>query len=657
MEGSSPESGTVKTELPWWRRVSGRVIGIVLGSMVLALTFTGITLMISWQLEGNAAAVNDAGSLRMRSYRIGLLLEEGQVGIASPVETQRQVLDEMGNVEGLLVVLERGDPSRPLFLPGTEAVRSQLTQVRRHWHFVLESKALAALSHDALGLKSLQEYRKQLDMFVSEINQLVSLIESNDARNTFYLRSLQILLIVMAVFGAITFIYLLLLLVVRPLNRLKDGIERMAKHDLSVHIPVETGDEFGEISAGFNDMAGQLRGLYSTLEHRVAAKTAALEVQNQRIRFLYEMTAWMQEVHDIDGLCQGFLERLQTFMEAQGGTVRLVEPDQQNLHMVVHSGISSRLVEMEQVMPVDHGMCGRAFQSGQSDSVGGCAHKAAPAECGQCAAEGFRMVTAYPIRVGAQTLGLFNLHFRESRGMSSAEKHLLETLGSQLGLALENLRLQAREKEHAVTEERNLVAQGLHDSIAQGLNFLKLQTQMLEDSLSRSKYDEAVEVVPLLRMGIQESYEDVRELLNNFRTRMNQQNIFEAANQIVSKFRRQTAIHVDFSGKGKGAPLSPEEQLQVLFILQEALSNIRKHSQATSVRIEIDNQQDFTLSIVDNGQGFDEQEVLKRSERHVGLAIMRERADKIHAELAITSSPGTGVKLRVSLKKQLRRTA
>jgi two-component system nitrate/nitrite sensor histidine kinase NarX len=64
------------------------------------------------------------------------------------------------------------------------------------------------------------------------------------------------------------------------------------------------------------------------------------------------------------------------------------------------------------------------------------------------------------------------------------------------------------------------MAQGLHDSIAQGLNFLNLQVQMLEDSQKRGQFTEVEDIIPLLRAGVQESYEDVRELLLNFRTRL-----------------------------------------------------------------------------------------------------------------------------------------
>lgn len=654
----SPGSHTLnEPRLSWWRRVSVRVIGVVILSMMLALLSIGVTLFISWQLEGNAAAINDAGSLRMRSYRIGLLIAESQSGQVPAVRTRDLVQDEMGNIEAMLVTLDKGDPARPLFIPRTQEVRNQLRLVRQRWHETLAPAAIGALEGGTSRTAALHAYRKELDAFVQQINKLVSLLESANAANTLLLRSSQLLLVGMAIAGTVAFIYLMLLLVVRPLLTLKGGIERMAGQDFAVRLPVETQDEFGDVAQGFNDMADRLQDLYTTLESKVEEKTRKLAEQNNETGFLYEMTAWLQEIHGIEDLCRGFLDRVQGFFGADGGTVRLVDTVHNAVHLVVHSGVSQKLIDMEYALPMGKGICGHAVESCESmvidlDNAG-----EEFKDCRQCAEDGFRIVSVFPIRSGSQVLGFFNLHFREQRVLTSGEQHLVESLGRHLGVALENIRLQQHEREHAVAEERNLVAQGLHDSIAQGLNFLRLQTQMLEDSLRRGNQAEVNDIIPMLRMGIQESYEDVRELLLNFRTRLEQQNLMDAARLIVDKFERQTSIKVSLADSGTGAPLTPEEQLQVLFILQEALSNIRKHAHASLVVVRFDNDQSFRMVISDNGVGFSEDDVRSRADRHVGLAIMKERAARIQARLDIHSSPGEGVTLELDLPQRLRRTA
>jgi two-component system nitrate/nitrite sensor histidine kinase NarX len=203
-----------------------------------------------------------------------------------------------------------------------------------------------------------------------------------------------------------------------------------------------------------------------------------------------------------------------------------------------------------------------------------------------------------------------------------------------------------------------MVARGLHDSIAQGLNFLNLQVQMLEKSLQDGDRNEAAGIVPMLRAGVQESYEDVRELLQNFRSRLEEDDLSSALRKAVRKFRAQTGVDASFAADGSGGPPFPrEDQLQILFIVQEALSNIRKHAQAGKVVVRVRDGQDFSLSISDNGIGFDSAAMPAAGDSHVGLHIMRERARHINADLAIDSGRGTGTTVRLHVPSAQRRAA
>lgn len=160
---------------------------------------------------------------------------------------------------------------------------------------------------------------------------------------------------------------------------------------------------------------------------------------------------------------------------------------------------------------------------------------------------------------------------------------MLETLGQHLGGALENQRLAAKARELAVLEERNLFAQGLHDSIAQGLSFLNLQAQIMAQAVDEKDQQATEETLAHIRLGIRESYDDVRELLNNFRSNLSAENLSSAIEAVLDRFR-QTGMRVELQKDSQGAPLQPDQQLQILFILQESLSNVRKHAQASRGR-------------------------------------------------------------------------
>lgn len=113
------------------------------------------------------------------------------------------------------------------------------------------------------------------------------------------------------------------------------------------------------------------------------------------------------------------------------------------------------------------------------------------------------------------------------------------------------------------------------------------------------------------------------------------------------KFQHQTDLPVCLEVQGEGLPLPADVQVQVLHVLQEALSNVRKHAQASQVVLRVDKGELWRFSVHDNGGGFDTQAV--QGETHVGLKIMRERAERIGASVVVTSSAAQGTKVTLTL--------
>lgn len=157
------------------------------------------------------------------------------------------------------------------------------------------------------------------------------------------------------------------------------------------------------------------------------------------------------------------------------------------------------------------------------------------------------------------------------------------------------------------------------------LTAILIQAQLLEDSLARGEIPQAIEGVAQMREGVQESYDDVRELLVHFRTRLDHADIELAIASALDKFEGQTGIATPFRHSGSGIPLPPEHEIQVLHIVQEALSNVRKHSGAHRVEVEMRRARDYVFSIRDDDRGFDRSVLEDETDTHVGLQIMRER--------------------------------
>lgn len=637
-----------------WSRLSTRIVGSLLGFLAVTLAVIGATLYLSWQLEGSGAAINVAGSLRMSSVRLGLAvagMADQEWGAAARADGARQLTQ----IDGTLDRLRRGEPERPLFLPPSGTIRSAFDGVAARWQQELRPRAAALLARQAVASPDIRAFQHDADAFVADVSALVQAIEHDSETRTFWLRAAQLVLLVFATAGTICIVYLLFNLIITPVASLQAGMARMRERDFEVRLPAERGDEFGQLAQGFNQMADRLQGLYTNQEQTIGSKTAALEAQNRELALLYDSAAFLQKPQPAEAMCEGFLQRIGEYFGADGGTVRILDAGKGNLHMLVHHGLPANLVEDERCMKVGDCLCGEAVE--RRIAVVHDMRRIDRDMQLQCHREGFAAVAVFHIYAHRQHLGMFNLHFRRELALTDADRALLETLGQLLGTAIENLRLGAKEREMAISEERNLVAQGLHDSIAQGLNFLNLQVQMLEQSVRQQKYDDVGDIVPALRAGVQESYEDVRELLLNFRTRLAEESLAHSLETAIGKFERQTGIEAVLDADPDGAPFPREQQLQLLFIVQEALSNVRKHAGANRVDITLRDREDFTLAIRDDGAGFAPETLAGVGERHVGIHIMRERAQRIGATLDVQSAPGSGTTILLHLARAQRRAA
>ena len=314
--------------------------------------------------------------------------------------------------------------------------------------------------------------------------------------------------------------------------------------------------------------------------------------------------------------------------------------------MLAASGLPTSMVEDEHCLHSGDCYCGVATDAGKLNVIPILAMTQAAQK--HCARAGFGTVVNVPIRLHDRLMGEVSLFFHACVSPSAAERSLLEALNSHLASAMENMRLNALEKEAAVSDERHLIARELHDSIAQSLAFLKIQVQLMRDAMHSGSTQKIQEVLEEIDAGVRESYGDVRELLMHFRTRTNTENIEPALVTTLRKFEHQTGLKTTLTMNGQGMPLAPDVQIQVLHIVQEALSNVRKHAHASQVWLEVQQQSVWRFEVRDNGVGFlfDQQTL---DETHVGLRIMTERAQMIGASLDVVSNPQRGSSIILTL--------
>lgn len=618
-----------------------RKLGLV-GATLLALVLTSIavTLSVTWKLEGGAAAVNEAGRLRMQAWRLAQTLPEPDAGRLDAL---------VATFDDSLRLLREGDPSRPLILPQDGATLQRLAQVEQHW--LQLRRDWRATPPDGQAHR-VPQASAQTEAFVAQIDALVSAVEHQLARDTAVLNAFQLTLMGLAIGSAVTLVYAAYLFVLNPLGRLQEGLARVETGDLSARVPEEGRDEFSALAVAFNRMARTLQGLYEGLEKRVQEKTRTLQVEQTRLAALYEAAAFVARTESLDELARGFSRQLRRVAGADAVAVRWSDEQNQRYLLLAHDGLPQALADVEHCLPTGGCHCGQAARAAHTRVIPiaelGVSGRAGPDTRLRCIEHGFATVVSVPVQTHERLVGELNLFFRHPPSLDAHDHALLETLASHLASAIESLRTAALEREAAVAEERALLARELHDSIAQGLAFLKIQAALLRQARAQGD-DRAVDrTLAELDAGIHESLADVRELLVHFRTRTNQEDIGPALRSTLQKFEHQTGLDTSLAVTGEGLPLPADVQVQVLHVVQEALSNVRKHAQATRVWVEVDAHPPWTVRVRDNGRGFDAA-AASPDATHVGLAIMCERAGRVGAVVDIRSNPGQGTCVTLAL--------
>jgi two-component system, NarL family, nitrate/nitrite sensor histidine kinase NarX len=435
------------------------------------------------------------------------------------------------------------------------------------------------------------------------------------------------------------------LYVISPLDHLQRGLKKVESGDFSVRVDVDTQDEFGRVAGGFNRMAATLQGLYQGLEAQVDDKTRDIEAQRARLAALYEVSAFLAAANTSEEMARGFCQRVRAIMKADAAVVRWSDEANHRSLMLAADCFPSELHEAELSLTPGACACGSLHADARTRVIP--IHVDGEPATRRCARAGYQSVVSVPIRLQQRLLGELDLFFASRADLSVDEIELLDALANHLASALEGVRAAAFEREAAVGQERAMLARELHDSIAQSLSFLKIQTQLLRNSIRRGQDANVQKVLDELDAGLLESVNDVRELLVHFRTRTNSDDVEPALQVTLQKFRHQTGLPARLDVQGLGLPLPSDVQVHVLHVVQEALSNVRKHANASDVVLRVIKGRNWRIVVHDDGCGFDPGH--DRGESHVGLKIMQERAARVGGFVEVDSAPGRGTTVTLTL--------
>ena len=208
-----------------------------------------------------------------------------------------------------------------------------------------------------------------------------------------------------------------------------------------------------------------------------------------------------------------------------------------------------------------------------------------------------------------------------------------------------------------IIEERFKIASELHDSLAQTLASLKIQARVLDESIHQGDDSQMWNELEKLEDSIHKANAEIRELIKQFRTgpKATKNFITELENLIDSFKKDNSSIKIFLQIEDKKVNLSDDQSRNTLKIIQEAITNVLKHSQAKIVRLFVSKEKDNTVNVLveDDGIGIakscfigHEEEV---SGEHFGISVMKDRANQMNARLDIESEPGEGVRIKLNI--------
>jgi len=378
--------------------------------------------------------------------------------------------------------------------------------------------------------------------------------------------------------------------------------------------------------------------------------TETLHKRDTQFDALNRLSAIISQAESLEKALVGTLDQLLALTEADIGSVHVLEPKSGSLKLIASRGVSQGFIYAEECIPIGDCLCGEAAQTGELVSSPDLSAEPRLSRAA-CRDERFGSMISIPLKSRDRVLGILTIYAKRPHRFSEMDRELLALVGHQIGVAVENAQLYARTRELAVLEERGLIAQEIHDGIAQSLAYLNLETKRLEELLATKNKKQALSQLDHIREVIKDTYEDVRELLVDFRTKFKEgEGLVEVLSRYIKDFGQRTGIQADLVNSDSALALSSAAQVQVFRMTQEALSNVQKHASAQRVTVSLSATSALLeIKIQDDGRGFDTQELSSKVNLHLGLEIMRERAANLYGDLRLESQPGRGTTLHITI--------
>lgn len=648
----------------------GAIIIIAILSLMSALGSGAL----AWVAKSDAEAINTAGSIRMATYRINfqiatefsddhpfspsLNIRQNDVSDTENKQSAKQDKLDFANKTNpeKIDILSRDMENRLEELQIYQLtsanrhvrINEQLNEIKEQWYQDLKP---ALLAQDKQGFYSVSS------RYIEDVNHFVGELQYRNEQRQTWQQNLQILSLILIVIMVFIGMRRMQKLVLLPIKQLITANNEFKRGKSQTRVSIKGYREFEVLGNSFNDMASTIETYQRSLESEVQIKTQHLVKANQVLSLFYDfsksLTTSQVSLYRLDALIADFSKTLP--------------------HLEFTLCIQNKYITNKNSI-VLHG-----------DQMKDLCKKLS---CDSCITKNGEHTKTYPIvhqqeafgelRVRPKSALVMNRSFIADDGINdnnetgndiTPEQRIrmteagsifpfsspeLDAQNNELIVSLTNLISTAlslrkqRQQEHQLIlfEERSTIARELHDSLAQSLSYLKIQVSVLERHLKNQMSEpEAAAIyqnIEQIKVGLGSAYRQLRDLLVTFRLTIDNDNFDEALHEAASEFALKGGFIIKVNNDIMTLNLSAHEQIDLIQIARESLSNISRHAQAQNVEIHLqyeEGDKHILMRIIDDGVGMSGS--VDQTQHH-GLMIMKERAHNIGGELIVTDNKPRG---------------
>ncbi|MCW8834486.1 MAG: histidine kinase [Colwellia sp.] len=569
----------------------GQVMAVII---TLGLVSMISSMLVTESLNGDAAQINKAGALRMQAVRISRAYFVDQ----SP--TKEQVRKEIHTFNLHLTSLFHG---KQLTDEQDTIVGKQYEKILSLWQQV-NSKSM---STKQLSEEQLAELVHSYDRFVDKLDELVDLLQLESEKKLSFLRLIQgiTLLLVIAV-ASFVLIKLNRILIV-PLKQLVNVAEQAGKGNFELKASYNKNDELGVLAQTINQMSDELKLTYQEFEQRVDNKTQQLSRTNQSLDVLY------RAARNLAGY---------TLSEQDSASYQIDHQIIDELVQVLGFG----KIKIEVNDSKQNNLIIDVYVNNIIDNICFNYHK-------------------FPLEKQNRLFGYLIWEIPKGKQVHDWQQQILQAMADIIATAIELDQKRTSENRLVIVEERAVIARELHDSLAQSLSYLKVQmsllTRKMQKNLPQAQVEETIEDI---KEGLNSAYLQLRELLTTFRLKLDDPAIKNSLQSTVTEFSAKCQYNIEFTYQLPQNYLSANQEIHLLQIVREALSNIHRHANASKAGISILLDDDkVKVQIWDNGAGLSESH---NEQGHLGIGIMQERAKSLNAALYVEARAEQGTLVR-----------